>query len=457
MTEIPIPLREQQALREVGRTDVSRPVAAGLVAVLLAAVFGASALQLACEARGCLGLGQERGPLEALREPFAPFRELSRARLGETFAAGGLLAANRELLRAMNRFEDSLEEASFLRERLLPVAQALLTRALGLGNEQVYLGRDGWLFFRDDVDYAAGPPFLDPAVLRRRSRGGKAIEAAPQPDPVPALLDFGRQLGERGIDLVVFPTPVKPTIHPERLSARYPAEGTPVQNPSFEALVQRLRAGGVLVFDAAPLLAERRAGEGVAQYLATDTHWTPGAMTTVARALARFLETEIGLSPPEPGRYLERTVLVRRGGDIAAMLRLPERFRDLYPPEEVRAGRVLTREARAWQAERSAEVLLLGDSFTNIYSDPSLGWGTGAGFAEQLALALQRPVDRIALNAGGAYVARHALVRELAAGSDRLAGKRAVVYQFAARELSLGDWRLLDLADGGEGPAGARR
>jgi len=91
-------------------------------------------------------------------------------------------------------------------------------------------------------------------------------------------------------------------------------------------------------------------------------------------------------------------------------------------------------------------VLLLGDSFTNVYSDPSLGWGGGAGLAEQLGYHLQRPVDRIALNAGGAHAARQALAQEQG-GTVRLAGKRVVIYQFAKRELSGGDWRLIDLGE----------
>jgi len=37
------------------------------------------------------------------------------------------------------------------------------------------------------------------------------------------------------------------------------------------------------------------------------------------------------------------------------------------------------------------------------------------------------------------------LAREMGGGVDRLAGKRVVVWQFAARELSAGDWRVIPL------------
>jgi alginate O-acetyltransferase complex protein AlgJ len=54
-------------------------------------------------------------------------------------------------------------------------------------------------------------------------------------------------------------------------------------------------------------------------------------------------------------------------------------------------------------------------------------------------------VDAILRNDNGAFAAREMLSRELAQGNDRLAGKKVVVWQFAARELAVGDWKLLDM------------
>ena len=88
---------------------------------------------------------------------------------------------------------------------------------------------------------------------------------------------------------------------------------------------------------------------------------------------------------------------------------------------------------------------MLGDSFANIYSLEMMNWGCAAGLAEQLSFALNRPVDTILRNDDGAYATREMLSRELAQGEDRLAGKKVVVWQFAARELAVGDWKLLDM------------
>jgi alginate O-acetyltransferase complex protein AlgJ len=65
--------------------------------------------------------------------------------------------------------------------------------------------------------------------------------------------------------------------------------------------------------------------------------------------------------------------------------------------------------------------------------------------AEQLSFELGAPVDKLAVNAGGAFGARERLLEELSSGTDRLAGKRLVIWQFAERELAVGDWKLLSL------------
>jgi alginate O-acetyltransferase complex protein AlgJ len=50
----------------------------------------------------------------------------------------------------------------------------------------------------------------------------------------------------------------------------------------------------------------------------------------------------------------------------------------------------------------------------------------------------------LAQNDSGAFATRQALARELEGGEDRLAGKRVVVWEFAARELAVGDWKPID-------------
>lgn len=364
----PVPYlhREVQAREELGHTAVSPWLAALLTGVFLGLIAAVPLLQ----------------------PEFGAFREFAR---------------DRPLLDSMVRFEDRLEEESWVQEELLPPVQLFLTGVLGTGNEQVVPGRDGWLFYRPAVDSLTGPGFLE--------------------DARPALLDLRRHLAERGIRMVVLPVPVKAAVHPEKLTAR-PVQA-PVRNAAWEGFVRFLEREGIAVLDLAPARPS---------FLATDTHWTPDGMELAAKALADWIRASVPLQGPETVWEREERQ-VEGQGDLARMLELPP-GQTLFPPQ-----RVTVRVVPDWRPDPSAGVLILGDSYTNVYSRPDLGWGTGAGLAEQLAFHLQRPVDRIAVNAGGAWASRQALARDL----DRLEGKKVVVVEFSARELAFGDWRRIGM------------
>lgn len=439
------PDRELQAQREVGKTEIGRGVAVALALGFVIAVGWLAPTQAVLDwHRGDPQLGDpHRGePGQSWVRRLSPaLAELAEGigAAGALAARGGfssLVAANDRLLEAIATSEDRLEETSVLRRRLRPRLQAVQTWFLDLGNEQAYVGHDGWLFYREDVDYVAGPGFLEPRVLERRSRSGRQWRAAPTPDPRPALIAFARRLSSRGVRLVVMPTPVKPQIHPDALSRRVALDDIPLQNPSFDRLVADLEAGGVEVFDPTPILAAA-ARRGEAQYLATDTHWSPNAVERVAAVLAERLRDVV--ADVQPSGYRRLSVVVEGLGDTARMLELPAGSR-LVPAERLRLRPVVDAAGRPWSSDRDARVLLLGDSFTNIYSDPSLGFGSGAGLAEQLSFELDRPLARRAMNAGGADGLRAVFRREIESDPDRLPALAVVVYQFATRDLAQGDW-----------------
>lgn len=426
----PIEERHEQAAREAGVTAIGRFAAAVTAVLFLLTIVLVPVVDLVRDA------GHPGSPFAALADGWS--EALDR------LDAATALAANRALLGGLERFEDRVEETSLLRERLLPPVQLASARWLGLGNEQAYLGRDGWLYYRADFEHAVGPGFLSPTALEAERLADRQQASLRIKDPRPALERFAAQLKARGIALLVVPVPVKPQIEPGRFSARYGPTAGSVANPSRDELMAWLAERQIDVLDPAPLLVSAKRATGEPQYLATDTHWTPAAMERVAEELARRVAAAAGWQEPGLAGYEERPVVVEGPGDIATMLNLPA-GQSLYPPQSVRVRRVLTWEGTSWRPDHRAEVLLLGDSFTNVYSEPGLGFGSGAGLAERLAFHVQRPVDRIARNAGGAHASRQALIEALRRQPDRLAPKRVVVYQFASRELSQGDWKVLEL------------
>jgi alginate O-acetyltransferase complex protein AlgJ len=204
-----------------------------------------------------------------------------------------------------------------------------------------------------------------------------------------------------------------------------------------------MKESGVEVFETGQLLLKRMQETGEPQYLKTDTHWTPPAMEATAHALAAVVTGTLGGVASAQSRA---SVSVSAHGDTVGLLGLPEQ-QTLFPQQTVSVHPVFAANS-LWKASPEAEVLLLGDSFTNIYSLEPMGWGSGAGFGEHLSAAMGRPLDVIARNSDGAFATRQALQRELAAGRDRLSGKKIVIWEFAARELAFGDWRLLSMSLG---------
>ncbi len=409
--------REAQAAAEVGKTAVRRSVAIGmcvLFVLLLVSLFGWELLH-----RRADGM---RGGTYLLDATQGLVRSVGH--FPSHVASGGLWEglgqSNHELKTQLTVLESGLKMEAPWRLPLLTPMNRGLSGVLGASNANVYMGKEDWLFY--------GPAL-------RHVLGRSVVTASP--DAMEVLLAFQETLAARGIALVIVPIPSKVSLYPDRLSGRVQADVVP-RNQGYTAWMEAYRAAGGVAFDPTPALMEARAAG--AAYLRRDSHWTPQGVDYSAKALADLLEERVDFS--EIARRIYRhgkPETVAYPGDLATML---------YPGEasgtsmdEVVIAPVEDGDGVPWEPERGSEVLLLGDSFTNIYSQAALGWGTGAGFAEQLSLHLQRPVDRIAQNDHGAYAARHRLQASVAQGEDLLAHTRVVVYEFAVRELSWGDWK----------------
>jgi len=447
--------REEIAKIEIGHTDSTPAINRFLTLFFLAVITAVPLLQMGREF-AAIRAGTESG--RKLPQCFDVFSFLlpSRAELRAFAAADGLLAAgsrmNARMLRDIQAYETDLKDRDALVKWLIPRLQIPVTAWLKGGNEDAYCGRDGWLFYRKDIDSLTGRGFLDPGVLARRAAGGSEIKAPPQPDPIKAIVDFRDQLAGRGISLIVMPAPVKPSIHPERHSARYEGRTGAVQNPSFPSFVERLVKEKIACFDAAPLLVQAKAAApGQALYLKTDTHWTPAGMELAAKALAELVRRTVSL-PPATDRFTATEQEVANLGDVAMMLKFPPKWRVFAP--ETATVRQVADGGQPWRPDAGAEILFLGDSFANIYSLGPMGWGEGAGLAEHLSLALGLPVDAITRNDAGSFATREMLANQLQRGNDRLAGKKLVIWEFAARELACGDWKLIPMTLGEQREAG---
>ncbi len=418
------PSREDQAVAEIAATRLSRTGGLVLTLGLLAAIAVGALLEAARVRRGEATAFAGGAPIPTPGEFL------------DTWRTAGPLAANRALREGIAALEDRLGRESALSAALRPAAQTLLARHLGYGNSQVLVGRQGWLHFRTAFDYLTGHPFLAGSELSRRRAHGTRY-AVPEPDPVPGLRELRDELATRGIELVFFPVPVKAQVHPETLARLGGFGPGGPSNESFPELVRRLREGGLPVYDALPgLRVAALAGERL--YLATDTHWNAAGMRVAASGLARFLAETTALPQRPPAGLRRRTFAHELEGDLARLLGAGFGG-PIFPHERIELDEIvglgdLPFDAATSSATATSDVLLLGDSYSLVYSSAA---GKSASFAEQLAFALDRPVRRSARVAANSLSDRVHWLRE---DPELLAGVRVVVYEVTARALSSADW-----------------
>lgn len=421
--------REEQARLEVGNTEISPKLSKLVIVFFIAVIIFVPVFQFVYE----LKRGQDLQEFDIIKSVVHIFR----AKPDSTKNIFQKIANKNELLlNNIKDYEANMEDNSLLQKTLLAPIQSIFTRTLHVGNEKVYVGKDNWLFYRNDVDYLTSKGFLEPEILKERVQ-----IAAIQPDPIPAILNFKKQLEKLDIELIIMPIPNKAMLLPEKLTSFLINDKEVLQNASYAQFINTLTFNNVNVFDVSELfLANKQAGNDV--FLKTDTHWTPEMMQITATFLANKINNTIN-QPSDISKYIRKPTKITSQGDIANMLKL-DNIDTHFSPQTITIQQVLQNN-KHWQADENAEILLLGDSYTNIFSDRGLGWGESSGFAEQLSYELKTGIDRISQNAGGAYSTRETLANELMRGNNRLRNKKVLIWQFAVRELLEGDWKVIPM------------
>jgi alginate O-acetyltransferase complex protein AlgJ len=268
-------------------------------------------------------------------------------------------------------------------------------------------GADGWLFLDKELRHlAAGKFWADP--------GGPPVAG----DPLPAILDFKRQLDSVGVDLLVVPVPAKATIHPEAL----PPPGIPDPGATDREFFKVLGEQGVNVLDLTDSF--RAARDGGRIYCQQDSHWAPDGIRLAAKAIADRVRDLpwVKAIPKVPLTY--QVLPVSMTGDLAPPGAAPEPL----------DARFITADGQTVPPSKSSPIILLGDSHNLVFHAGGDMHAAGAGLPDQLAFELGFPVDVVAVRGSGATPAR----RNLARRKDNLAGRHLVVWCFSVREFTEG-------------------
>ncbi len=330
--------------------------------------------------------------------------------------------------RNLHEYEHRLERTSLVIKQLRPWMQYLQWECLADAGEKVVVGRHGWLFYGQSVRYEierpTGPPETDSA------------------DPLPAIRSFRDQLQARGIRLLLVPVPNKEHVYPEMLAQRAEGAGVVVCDQTHR-LLDQLEQSGIEYVDLFQVFRRARQEETQADprwlYLAQDSHWSPeGARVAAAAVARRVLEGGIVLRGDRA--YVERSVTVRRHGDLVEMLQVPQ-IEHALEPENLACLQVVQSESgMPYRDSPESEVLILGDSFLRVYEQDEPG---AAGFIAQLARELGQPLTSIVNDGGASTMVRQALARR----PTLLVNKKLVIWEFAEREIRYGmeGWKIVPL------------
>ena len=291
---------------------------------------------------------------------------------------------------------------------------------------QVLAQPEGWLFFAPELRLLSVGKFWGNAAIGI-ARSRKPEEA----DPAPAIIDFDRQLKERGIRLLLVPVPPKAAIYPEKVLPGINLQG---QNaaPYLTRFYEELRGQGVEVLDLAPIFRKERESERGPVFCRTDTHWSGRGCVVAAQAMAaRVRETAAG---PARHEYDSTWQQVQIAGDLVSLL--PREA--ARPAPETTFVRLISEKPGGTPVQPDAEspILLLGDSHTLVFHD---FLAERAGLLDQLANELGFAPDLIGTRGSGATAVRVSLYRRSHKDPNYLAKKKMVIWCFSARELTEAD------------------
>jgi SGNH hydrolase-like domain, acetyltransferase AlgX len=283
---------------------------------------------------------------------------------------------------------------------------------------------DGWLFFAAEFRLLSlGRFWGDDAP--KVSRSHKPDLA----DPIPAIVDFQKQLKARGIDLLVVPVPPKAAIYPEKIVPGFDVR-TNDAAPLLHRFYEELRAAGVDVLDLTPLFIQNRDDKRGGVFCRTDSHWSGLGCVLAAQAIAENVRGKLTAAPPQK-EYVSEWKEAQIDGDLVGLLP-----RDSSKPasEKIPVRSVSEKgTGAAVLPDANSPLLLLGDSHTLVFHD---FLAERAGLVDQLAQELGFAPDLIGTRGSGATPVRISLYRHSLKNPDYLAKKKVVVWCFAAREFT---------------------
>ena len=290
-------------------------------------------------------------------------------------------------------------------------------------------GRDGWLFLGTELRFLGIENFWGGSGKVSQRKSGAAASSLGGGGPLPAIVDFDRQLKSVGVRLLLLPVP------PKAWGSAHAPVGNwaGVKADSLGGFYRELSAQGVEVLDLRPAFAIREAA-GEAMYCKTDSHWSGRGCVVAAQLVAERLRPVLTQSSVALSQEWKETSIK---GDLEELSQ-----RKSGGVESLLLRQVSDARGNALSSDATSHVLLIGDSHTLVFREFQ---GERAGLADQLALETGTVPEVIGTRGSGANAVRLSLFRRSVKDPGYLSAKKVVVWCFTAREFTEADqaWQLI--------------
>lgn len=249
-----------------------------------------------------------------------------------------------------DQFEAWLQDHLALRPMWMGLYAGALRLMGASSQEQVILGREGWLFFRETLgDYTGEARLTDNQIARL----ALTLETC----------DAGLRAAGSRLALAIVPN--KASVYPEYMNPAYPrsAEAGNAERVAASADVAQVPLGEAL---------RAHAGEGL--YFRGDTHWNALGARHGARAILQLLSRETGIDIPLPDPGADFELRADWPGDLTRML---NPYAEATEPQQYYSdrgpfayqGRYRSPEdltIRTTGGAAGLKLTVLRDSFTNL-------------------------------------------------------------------------------------------
>lgn len=356
---------------------------------------------------------------------------------------------NRKYLR---KYETELEETSVFANTLRPYMQYFRFALFRDWGEKALQGRNGWLFYKQGVQY-----LLRPDINDKRSMVVDPEDKSIKDNVIDSIVAFRDELKKHGCELLVVIVPGKASIYPDILCDKVSADKSGTFSHSL-TLMKDLNSRDIETVDLFSALSMARKDDlkyGDSLYLAQDTHWKTRGVQVVAKCVAdRIKQKSFLLELENRVEFVLDTITIDREGDVKVMAGLtdykipfvkipfmiePVTCLQVYKIKRGENDSILSKRLFKDDYRRS-KILVIGDSFSRIYQTDR---PRSAGWISHLAYELSQPVCSIISDGGASTLVREKLVRK----KKVLRGKKLVVWEFVERDIRYGadGWKDLKL------------